>query len=133
MQQYKTMRNSQKRDAILDVIRSTTIHPSAEWVYEQLKPVYPDLSLGTVYRNISVFRELGEIISVGHVNGQERFDGNTLPHTHFVCACCGRVLDVDTPESLDAAMDETIDALEHKTGAYSLTLYGTCADCLTTA
>jgi Fur family peroxide stress response transcriptional regulator len=78
----------------LRVIQSTESHPGAQWVYEQLKPAIPDLSLGTVYRNITVFREEGRVVSVGVVNGEERFDGKVEPHPHFVCEKCGAVLDL---------------------------------------
>ena len=88
-------KNSKKRDAILESIRSTKEHPSAEWVYSQLKPLYPDLSLGTVYRNLAIFREQGDVISVGCFGGQERFDGNVEPHPHFVCEQCNKVIDLD--------------------------------------
>ena len=64
-----TRKHSRKRDAILDCMRHTTCHPTAEWVYQQLKPVFPDLSLGTVYRNLSVFKASGMIQSIGVVNG----------------------------------------------------------------
>lgn len=75
-------KHSRKRDAILACLRSTTCHPTAEWVYQQLKPAIPDLSLGTVYRNLSMFKDEGLVISVGTVGGLERFDGNTSPpHT----------------------------------------------------
>lgn len=94
----KVRKHSKKRDAILACIRGTDSHPSAEWIYTQLKPQIPDLSLGTVYRNINMFREEGTIVSVGVVDGLERFDGNTSPHVHFVCEGCGAVLDVGTIE-----------------------------------
>lgn len=86
---------SKKREAIFRSICSTDTHPTAEWVYNQLKPEFPDLSLGTVYRNISMFKERGMVISVGTVNGQERFDGNVKPHPHFICTKCGAVIDVN--------------------------------------
>ena len=78
----KAVRYSKKREAILEAIRSTKTHPSADWVYQTLKPTHPDLSLGTVYRNLDFFRQHGTIISVGVVKGQERFDATTTPHTH---------------------------------------------------
>ena len=59
---------SSKRNAIYNVLLNTDTHPSARWVYEQLKPDFPDLSLGTVYRNISLFKNEGTIISVCNVN-----------------------------------------------------------------
>ncbi|MGE4352678.1 MAG: transcriptional repressor [Oscillospiraceae bacterium] len=92
---HRTQKYSKKREAILEAIRATKEHPSAEWVYSQLKPEYPDLSLGTVYRNLALFREHGDIISVGNFGGQERFDGNVEPHPHFICEHCHRVIDLD--------------------------------------
>ena len=91
-----------KREAILKAVRGTKLHPSAEWVYHMLKPSYPDLSLGTVYRNLSQFKNDGVISSVGTVNGQERFDGTTEPHSHFICSKCGCVIDVEGGSSAQA-------------------------------
>ena len=90
----RAIRYSQKRADILAAIQGTDCHPSAEWVYQQLKPSHPGLSLGTVYRNLIFFRQQGLIQSVGVVGGQERFDGTLTPHSHFVCDCCGSVLDL---------------------------------------
>ena len=83
-----------KRDAILACVRSTTAHPSAEWVFEHVKAEVPDISLATVYRNLALFKEQGMIQSLGSVNGVERFDGNVAPHVHFVCTGCGLVKDL---------------------------------------
>jgi Fur family peroxide stress response transcriptional regulator len=91
-------KHSDKRDAILELIRSTTSHPSAQWVYDRLRPRIPGLSLATVYRNINLFLREGVLISVGVVNGEERFDGIVEPHPHLVCQCCGRVIDLPCPE-----------------------------------
>ena len=88
------IRRSAKRDSMLSLIRSTRCHPSADWVYRQLRPQYPDLSLGTVYRNLNQLCEQGAIRRVGTVNGQERYDGEMSPHAHFICNHCGAVLDL---------------------------------------
>ena len=90
-----TRKYSRKREAILECLRSTQSHPSADWVYSKLKPQYPDLSLATVYRNLAMFKRDGVIGSVGTVNGLERFDYDTRPHAHFVCSRCSAVLDVE--------------------------------------
>lgn len=87
-------KHSKKRDAILECVRATTTHPSAEWVYNQLKPGIPNLSLATVYRNLALFLDEGLITSVGVVRGLERFDGNIQPHVHFICTACGQILDL---------------------------------------
>ena len=94
-----------KRNAILACVRCTDIHPSADWVHAQLKTEYPDISLGTVYRNLSLFKQQGLIASLGTVNGIERFDGNTDPHVHFICTVCDSVTDLPqmtVPESLSS-------------------------------
>ena len=101
----RTAKHFRKRDAILSCLRQTTVHPSAEWVYNQLKPEYSDLSLGTVYRNLALFKEQGLITSLGTVNGVERFDGNTCPHVHFVCNGCDAVIDlpqIQAPEVMNS-------------------------------
>jgi len=85
---------SKKRKAILELIRSSKTHPPAHWVYEQLKPQFPDLSQGTVYRNIKILLEEGELASAGVINGVEHFDGVTLPHSHAVCKRCGMIVDL---------------------------------------
>jgi Fur family transcriptional regulator, peroxide stress response regulator len=119
---------SRKREAVLEKIRSTKTHPSAVWVYEELRKDIPDLSLGTVYRNLSVFKEDGQIISVGVVNGQERFDGNTTEHTHFICVSCGEVLDIEA--DTQPGLNVEVSARNHVTVHFhQLTFYGTCGRC----
>ena len=88
------VRQSKKRDAMLALLRGTTCHPPADWVYHQLKAEYPDLSLGTVYRNLNQLCGRGLIRRVGPVNGQERYDGTLSPHSHFICNRCGAILDL---------------------------------------
>lgn len=119
-----------KRDAILSYLRSTDAHPSADMVYARLKPEIPDLSLGTVYRNLSMFRQQGVIASLGTVNGVERFDGNTVPHVHFVCTDCSCVLDM--PEL--QVPQHMIETVNQQTGGSvttcSLTFSGQCSQCM---
>ena len=125
----RTVRYSKKREAILTAIRETTCHPSAEWVYRRLKPQHPDLSLGTVYRNLTFFQQHGLVQSVGVVQGQERFDAVVTPHSHFVCNCCGTVLDLPDvhPESgLDRAVSWQYGLAVER---HELTFYGLCPNC----
>ena len=119
-----------KRNAILDYLRQTDSHPSAEMVYNHLKPEYPDLSLGTVYRNLAMFKDKGEIMSLGTVNGVERFDGNTAPHVHFICNGCEAVADlpkIAVPETLNREVSaQTGGQIE----MCQLTFVGQCKNCL---
>ncbi len=120
-----TRRQSKKRDAIHEMLLASRDHPSAEEIYRRLKPDIPDLSLGTVYRNLSLFRKEGKAMSVATVAGQERFDGWTRPHAHFICEKCGRVDDVD------AALPEKRIAGEMpgEVRSWALTFYGICRCC----
>ena len=125
-----TTKQFRKRNAILNYLRSTDTHPSAEMVYNHLKQEYPDISLGTVYRNLAMFKDKGEIISVGTVNGVERFDGNTAPHVHYICEECGSVLDlrgIAVPEELNSAVAQTTGGLVY---GCQLTFTGKCENCL---
>ena len=118
-----------KRNAILACVKCTDIHPSADWVHAQLKTEYPDISLGTVYRNLSLFKQQGLIASLGTVNGIERFDGNTNPHVHFVCTGCDAISDlpqIAVPEALNQqVMQETGGMID----TCQLTFVGICQTC----
>lgn len=126
----QTRKHSKKRDAILRCIQSTTVHPSAEWVYSQLKPQFPDLSLATVYRNLTLFKQEGIIQSLGVVNGLERFDGTTDPHVHFICSQCGAIIDlphISVLEDLESTVSQKVNGT---IAGYSLCFEGTCEQCL---
>lgn len=126
----RTVRYSKKREAILAAIRGTSCHPSAEWVYQQLKPRHPDLSLGTVYRNLAFFQAHGQVQSVGVVQGQERFDGIVAPHSHFICNRCGAVLDLPDTRP-DSTLEQSLSAqYGFAVQRCELTYYGLCPSCL---
>ena len=98
-----------KRNAILEVLRMTDTHPSAEMVHEMLQAEHPDISLATVYRNLARFKSQGIIQSVATVRGIERFDANTDPHVHFICTGCDAVLDlpqIEVPQSLSCSVEQ---------------------------
>ncbi|MBE6946186.1 MAG: transcriptional repressor [Ruminococcaceae bacterium] len=125
-------KHSKKRDAILECLRSTTCHPSAEWVFTQLKPQIPDLSLATVYRNLALFLEDGTISSVGVVSGLERFDAATEPHVHFICTGCGKILDLHqlaVPVDLEAQVSQVTGGCVN---CSVLSFHGRCRECLET-
>ena len=120
---------SEKREAIYSLIRNTTTHPSAEWVYNQLKDQYPNISLGTVYRNMAMFAEQGLIVSVGTVNGRERFDANITPHAHFICNKCDSVIDLDYMQ-YNRDLDESVLLnTGHSVDKHSMYFYGICRKC----
>jgi len=119
-----------KRNAILSYLRGTTAHPSAETVFTDLKQQIPDLSIGTVYRNLNLFKQQGLAISVATVKGVERFDGNTDPHVHFICSQCDAVIDLMELE-IPAALKEAAESCcGGSVEACQLCFTGQCKNCL---
>ena len=122
-------RRSPRQAAILRVIWEADIHPTAEWVFQRVREEFPQVSLATVYRNIGQLLDQGELATVGVVNGQERFDGNTKPHTHFICRQCGAVLDLPA-QPHDPSLDQVAQAaMGGIVQGHQLTFYGSCRDC----
>ena len=122
------MRRSKQREAILRAVRQTTCHPTAEWVYAQVKQEIPGISLGTVYRNLRFLSETGDVLALESAGGVGRFDGCTETHYHFRCDGCGAVLDVDVP--VDCDLDKRVAA---RTGltirGHVLEFRGLCGEC----
>jgi len=121
------VRHSDTRDRILEYLRSTKAHPSAETIYNALKPTMPTLSLKTVYTNLNFFEEHGQAIRVANVNGVERYDANCEDHVHFVCDECGAVIDI-----MDADIKKAKKACQvgqAKIKSIQIVLHGTCENC----
>ncbi len=119
-----------KRSAILEYLRSTTAHPSAETVYTDLKQQIPDLSMGTVYRNLNLFRQQGLASVVATVRGVERFDGNTTPHVHFICSECDSVLDLMEIQVPEALKNQASSCIGGRADECQLSFTGICGACL---
>ena len=125
----QTVKQFRKRNAILSCLRCTHVHPSAEDLHRMLQAEHPDISLATVYRNLSLFKRQGLIRSLGAVDGIERFDADTSPHVHFICTGCGRVLDLPQltpPQALEAEAQASSGC--QITGC-QLTYTGVCLSC----
>ena len=122
-------RNSKKRNAILECLRQTDSHPNAEWIYARLKPTFPDLSLATVYRNMRMLQQEGVIDSLGAVCGQERFDGDTAPHSHGVCRVCGRVFDLPPAVLSEEWLRDAARRTGFSLSASAVQLSGVCREC----
>ncbi len=128
------MENSTKqfreRNAILSCLRGTATHPSAEMVHDMLQEEHPDISLATVYRNLSRFKEQGTIQSLGMIHGIERFDANTNPHVHFVCNCCSAILDLHQMDAPQRLCGEAAQRIGGQVDSCQLMFFGTCRACL---
>ena len=125
----KCMKYSKQREALLTLLRSTRSHPSADWLYENLRKEFPNISLGTVYRNLSLLSDLGEIMKITTDGGADRFDGNTNRHHHFICTRCHRVMDLDMP-NIDEIMETAQKCCTGQIQNYVTHFYGICGDCI---
>ncbi|MBR4973713.1 MAG: transcriptional repressor [Clostridia bacterium] len=85
---------SRQREAILDVLRSTDTHPTANWIYGKVRERLPNISLGTVYRNLSALTEAGEILCINVGDDFLHYDGDVSSHIHLHCKTCGDITDI---------------------------------------
>lgn len=119
---------SRQREAIKEFLSHTAEHPTADTVYMNIRSVYPHISLGTVYRNLNLLAEQGEIMKLNCQDGCDRFDGNPKPHYHFLCMSCGRVLDLNM-ESIDHINEIANTGFEGRVEGHSVFFYGQCPEC----
>jgi len=125
-----SQKHFRKRDAIYDYLVKSKAHPSAETIYTDLKPQIPDLAMGTVYRNLTLFKEKGMISSVATVSGVERFDANTQPHVHFICSGCDAVIDLDDMEVPEALNQLAAKCCGGSVEGCQLSFTGLCQECM---
>lgn len=117
-------RKSKQRDAILNNLKSRYDHPTAMDLFLSVREEIPNISLGTLYRNLSQLEECGMIIKIPD-GGVDRFDGNPTPHVHFKCQCCKNVYDITDFDDNLLFNDKNIGQIY----GYSLMLFGRCTTC----
>ena len=120
---------SRQREAIKEYLSKTKEHPTADTVYMNIRVIYPNISLGTVYRNLNLLAEQGEILKINCRDGSDRFDGNPMLHYHFICNECGRVVD------LNMGSIEQINAIANadfkgRIDGHVTFFYGICPQCI---
>lgn len=127
--QNKTLhKNSRQRNALLSLLCSTKTHPTATWLFENLKQDFPNISPGTVYRNLTVLSKQGKVRILRSGSLQDRFDGNASTHYHVQCEKCGKIEDLDLPvDPGQNAQAETVSG--YRIVAHRLDFYGICPDC----
>lgn len=125
------LKYSRQREAIKNYLMSTKEHPTADMVYNKIRDEYPNISLGTVYRNLALLVELGEAVKVPSLDGCDHFDGDTSRHYHFVCTDCKSITD------LNAQAVGDMKELHERANRYfsgtiegsSVYFYGKCENC----
>lgn len=123
------LRVTPQRIAILRTLVMSERHPSVEELHQQLLPEYPSMSLATVYKTISLLKQMGEVLELEFRSRDNRFDGfNPRPHPHLICTGCGRIMDPEIP-----SLVSLIDGLSRNTGfsisTHRLDFYGLCPRC----
>lgn len=120
-------RTSRQRDIILEELKSVTCHPTADELYEMVRKRIPNISLGTVYRNLDLLSKHGVVLKID-AGGKKRFDGTPTPHPHLRCVRCGKVEDL----MLDFKAPELTE--EQKKGfmvsSCHIEFHGVCPDCM---
>lgn len=119
---------SRQRELIYNRVKNYPVHPTADEVYTALKKEHPNLSMGTVYRNLNLLSKTGMLIKIHIDNSPERFDARTDSHCHMLCERCGRVFDIEcgTPEGIE---ERVFEKHGHIITGVSLSFKGICGEC----
>jgi len=123
------IKHSRQRELIREFLMSRKDHPTADIVYTNVRKQDPNISLGTVYRNLTLLAELGEINRLSLGDGVDHFDANTSLHYHFVCSECGRVIDLEM-DSIESISDVANASFDGHIAGHVTYFYGTCGTCL---
>ncbi len=122
------MRYSKQRELVLKTVLENKVHPNAEFVYNKLKEEYPELSLGTVYRNLNSLVKNNMLKKIDIPNGSDCFDGTLAEHQHLVCTKCGKVMDISIPE-LERIRNNVYKKTGFNINYTSLAFEGMCREC----
>lgn len=125
----QTLKYSRQREAIKDFLSGRTDHPTADTIYTNIRQEFPNISLGTVYRNLALLSDMGEILKLSTGTGSDHFDANTHPHYHFICSTCQSVIDLPMGEMADLDIQANTNFGGQITG-HSIFFFGTCEHCL---
>ena len=125
----KTLKYSRQRESIKACLAGRRDHPTADMIYSDMREQFPCISLGTVYRNLNLLSDLGEIQKLACGDGKDRFDWNTTPHYHFVCRCCGAVTDLPL-SPVEGLQLQAEQASGGTVDSHTVYFYGSCAGCL---
>lgn len=122
------VKHSKQREMIYMFLKTRKDHPTADVVYENVRMERPNISLGTVYRNLTLLADMGQIQRLRVGDGTDHFDADTSPHYHFVCSKCGAVIDLEM-DSIEDILDKAGQNFDGTIEGHMTYFYGLCADC----
>lgn len=123
------LKYSRQREAIKNFLMTRHDHPTADVVYSNVRTEFPNISLGTVYRNLTLLADLGEISRLRVGDGVDHFDADTHPHYHFVCNECGSVTDLET-KGIDHVLEAASRHFDGLVQGHVTYFYGLCPHCM---
>lgn len=124
----KQIRNTIQREKIKQCLASVKIHPTAEWIYREVKKEIPQITLATVYRNLNFLAEEGQVLRL-EINKEFHFDGDNSSHQHCVCQKCGKISDL-FQEDISNYVLKNIRTKDFACNRVMITLQGFCKECL---
>ena len=129
------LKYSRQRGAIKNYLMNTKEHPTADAVYAKIREEYPNISHGTVYRNLALLVELGEAVKVPSMDGCDHFDGDVSTHYHFICTACGVIKDLTEEQvgSLNALKERVNHGFEGEIEGIEVHFHGKCTKCKITS
>ena len=119
------MRKSKQKDLILEIINNSYNHPTAYMIYEKARDVIPNISLGTVYRNLNNLVLEFKIKRIKMSDNMDRYDRISDFHAHFVCIDCNQIYDL---EFKDEKFKDNLNG--NKVLDYEISFKGICKECL---
>ena len=120
---------SRQRQLIHSFLMTRKDHPTADIVYQNDRQEYPNISLGTVYRNLTLLADRGEILRLQVGDGVDHFDADTSRHCHFVCSDCGGVTDLQL-DCMDEMLADARRNFDGRVERQTTCFYGLCGKCL---
>lgn len=120
------MVQTKQRQLILEAVRATNSHPTADELFQMIRRKLPTISLATVYRNLNFLSDIGEIRKLSMPGMPDRFDWRLDAHDHMLCDACGQVIDFALPGDLKQQIAAACGA---EVEGYTLVAHGTCAHC----
>lgn len=122
-------RYSKQRETIYSILCDTTSHPSVDEIYQKAREIIPDISLGTVYRNLNLLAEQKRIIRLD-VDDRAHYDARVTRHFHFVCKDCGEISDLFLDEGIvDSFISNVERVSKNKVDDIDLMINGICKKC----
>lgn len=122
------LKYSRQRQVIKDFLMTRKDHPTADVVYMNVRQEYPNISLGTVYRNLTLLADMGEIQRLRVGDGVDHFDADTSAHYHFICSGCGSVIDLKM-DNIDNIIDIAGMNFDGEIQGHVTYFYGICGNC----